>query len=151
MSFELSRCSVQGGNQPKPTRVTGGFTLIEVLIATAIAAVIFIGFFQAYLVAGNLAWNAKARLGGQAIAVSEIEYMRSLPYTGVHNGPDDAAVLNGIPYTIRTTVKHLHGDVEDEDCDDDEDCNDYKSVKVEVDWVFRGSNQNVVLVTYLAR
>jgi prepilin-type N-terminal cleavage/methylation domain-containing protein len=131
-----------------------GFTLIEVLIATAIATVLFLGFFQAYAVAGNVVWNAKARIGGTALATSQVEYLRALPYTSVHTLPDDTKTLNGISYTIRTVVASVGNNNDDDDSQGDEQSNgsitNYKSVKVEARWMFRNTPQNIVLVTYVA-
>lgn len=125
------------------TRAQPGFSLIEVLIATAIASILFLGFFQAYSVAANVIWNGKARMGGMALATSQIEYIRGLAYVNVNALPNETKTMNGIPYVVRTIVAAV-----------DDSANgvgdDYKSVKVEVSWIFRNASQHITLFTYVA-
>ena len=57
-----------------------GFTLIEVLIGTALCLVVFLGIFGCYQLGLKVLGQSKARIIASAIATEKIEKMRSLPY-----------------------------------------------------------------------
>lgn len=129
-----------------------GFSFIEVLVATSIMLVVFVGFFGAYKVSADVSWSAKARLSASALATDRIEYIRSLSFgdVGIVGGNPSGTLLssedvteNNIPFNIQTDVVYI-----------DEPANgagvDYKSVRVKVTWTFREIVQSVSEITYIA-
>jgi hypothetical protein len=57
-----------------------GFTLIEVLVGSALCLVVFLGIFGCYQLGLKVLGQSKARIIASAIATEQIEKMRSLPY-----------------------------------------------------------------------
>lgn len=129
-----------------------GFSFIEVLVATSIMLLVFVGFFGAYKVSADMSWSAKARVSALALASNRLEFIRSLPYTdiGVVGGTPTGVLLssedvteNNVSYTVQTNVVFI-----------DEPSNgagtDYKSVRIKVTWMFRETTQVVSVITYVA-
>ena len=57
-----------------------GFTLIEVLVGSALCLVVFLGIFGCYQLGLKVLGQSKARIIASAIATEKIEKLRSLPY-----------------------------------------------------------------------
>lgn len=130
-----------------------GMTLIEVLVATAIMLVVFVGFFNAYIVAASGTASAKAKSVALRLVSSNVELIRSLPYASVGIvGGAPAGVLvgseikyvNGAPYTQTTSVAYV------DDPANGIGSNDYKVVQSVVTWIFRGASRNITITTYVA-
>jgi len=133
-------------------RVSRGVTLVEVLVGVFLMLLVFSGFFGAYAASADLVRSASARMGAITLAASSVESIRKLPYAdvgtvgGTPSGellPSEFKSLNGIAYTLRTVVIYTDDPANGTG-------NDYKSVKVEALWNFRGASQNLSLVTYVA-
>lgn len=133
-------------------RTSRGVTLIEVLVGVFLMLLIFSGFFAAYAASADLVRSASARMGGITLAASAVESIRGLPYADVGTVDGTPAgvllsselkALNGVTYTLRTVVVYI-----DDAANGAGD--DYKSVKVEALWNFRGSPQSTSLITYAA-
>lgn len=145
-----------------------GFTLIEVIVGTALVLIVFLGIFGAYQLGLRVVSQSKARITATSIANQEIELIRNLPYKEIGTTPhliDEPAgnipktklvTQNKINYTLETEIKFIS------DCFDgprsaecpvapeiDPCVRDYKRAKVKVSWdrPFRGK---VDLVTDIA-
>lgn len=137
-----------------------GMTLIDVLVGSAlvlIVLVVLLGLLRSSLLISSL---AKAKAGATAVADTQMEYLRSLPYDsvgtvgGIPAGlvPQNATTtLNGIAYATRTFVGYV---------DDEKDgtggsditgiTTDYKRVRVSVSYAVRGLSHEIVLVSNIA-
>ncbi len=128
-----------------------GFTLVEVLVGTALILIIFVGIFGAYQLGLKVIGQSKARAIATALGNQQIERVRNLPYekVGVAGGypsGDIPAVqsttTNNIEYTIETRVDYIDDEFDglapNDDCPDECDetkCpNDYKKIRVKVSW-----------------
>ncbi|MES2014383.1 MAG: prepilin-type N-terminal cleavage/methylation domain-containing protein [Patescibacteria group bacterium] len=135
------------------SRALRGMTLIEILVAVSIMLTIFVGFFSAYTVSADVASGTRARASATALLTNTMEYIRSLPYAsvGTLGGTPSGNLLqnttqsvNGVSYTLHTAV------VFKDDAGNGLGSNDYKVVKVEARWTFRGVQQSASLVSYVA-
>ncbi|MAZ67308.1 hypothetical protein CL652_00885 [bacterium] len=121
-----------------------GAGLLEVVVASALLALVFTGLFGVLQLGTRLATDNKSRTGALSLALERIEYIRSLDYSnigttgGVPSGPlaaNESIALNGVDYVRRTYIVYI---------DDPKDglgggdtngiTTDYKRVKVEVSW-----------------
>ncbi|MFA5001061.1 MAG: prepilin-type N-terminal cleavage/methylation domain-containing protein [Candidatus Paceibacterota bacterium] len=98
------------------TTKTNGFTLVEVLVASAIFAVLALGIYQAFLGVSSLTLSAKAKAGAISLANEQIEIARNLPYSsvGILGGwpagslpYERLATTSGMVFKITTTVRNL--------------------------------------------
>jgi len=129
------------------------------VVAVALFAVLFTGFFALMQVGVKTITEHKARAGALAVARSKIEYIRSLDYSavGVIGGSPSGVVLatdtesiNLIPYTINTAIS-WHDDAGDGIGGADTNTHDYKAVRVSVSWPeHAGQSGSVVLSTFVA-
>ena len=136
-----------------------GYAILDAVVATALFAVLFVGFFALMQVGIKTIADHKARAGALALARSKIEFIRSLDYAsvGIVGGnpagvvtATDTETLNAIPYTVQTTIT-WHDDVEDGLGGSDSNPHDYKAVKVTVSWQkHAGKSGSVTLSTYVA-
>ncbi len=125
-----------------------GLSIIELLVGVAIFTMAFYGLFGILQSSMAVVAKNKARLGAMALAEEQIEYVRSLPFAnvGTVNGnptgmlPQTETVsLNGISYVRRNAIFWV-----DDPADgtavlgNDTISTDYKRIKVEVSWNFRG-------------
>ncbi|TRZ50791.1 type II secretion system protein [bacterium] len=126
-----------------------GLSLIELVVAVAIFSIAFFGLFGVLNSSMAVIAKNKARLGAMALVEEQIEYARSLPFAGVGtvNGnpvgilPQTETIsLNGITYARRNAIFWI-----DDPSDGtallgtDPISTDYKRIKVEVSWNFRGT------------
>lgn len=135
----------------------GGFTLVDVIVGTALTLIIFVGFFGAYQLGLNVMGQSRARTTATALANQKIEAARNLPYKDVGTGggipagilPEtEVAVKNNISYAVKTTVVYID-DPFDGTAPSDLVSNDYKRVKVRVSWAGRFGG-DVTLLTDIA-
>ncbi len=138
-------------------RRDGGFSLVEVIIASAVIGLFFTGLFVGIQFSVKLIGTTKAKSGALAIANEHIEYARSLLYAdigtvaGIPSGniPQNATTsLNGTGYSIRTLIQFV--DAPDDGLgglDDNGILADYKEVKVEVSWDIGYGTSSIFLVT----
>lgn len=130
---------------------------MEVLVTSALIALVFGGLFAGLRLMIELVGHSKAEAGARALAVSKLEYIRSLNYEdvgtvgGIPAGPvpqTGTTTLNGIDYEERVLVQYLD---RPEDGFGGEDENgitaDSKIVKVEYSWELRGEEKSFSLVS----
>lgn len=140
-----------------PLSFNKGFTLIDVLIGTALLVTVFAGIFGVYQLGLKIVAQSKARVTASALANQKIEAARNMSYNDVGTiGGIPPGVLpqtenitrNGVDYVVRTTVLYID-DPFDGVAPADVLPNDYKRVRIEASWThpFDGS---VVLLTDIA-
>ncbi|MFA5830250.1 MAG: putative Ig domain-containing protein [Candidatus Paceibacterota bacterium] len=143
---------------------TKGFSIIEALLGIFLFVTAFVALYG--VLASSLATVAqnKARLGAVALVNEQIEYMRSLPFgsVGVVSGNPSGAILpvesgatvnlNGIQYTRRNVIFWVDDPADGLSTDDPPDSipTDYKQVKVDVSWNYRGLPYHFFSVTNIA-
>jgi len=119
-----------------------GFTLVEVLIAVFLTAIVFLGIFGGFQLAVKITSQTKIKIQAVYAAGQKIEQIRSLTFGDIKTSQEDV-VLNNISYNIQTIVETyddcLDGTIEGLDCDGDiieADMapDDYKRVKIIVSW-----------------
>lgn len=136
-----------------------GSIILDSVVAVAIFAILFTGFLALMQVGVKTLIEHKARAGALAIARSHIEHIRSIDYSvvGIQGGNPDGNIisvtndtLNNIEYTIITNI-NWHDDEGDGLSSSDNNPNDYKSVRVQVEWSgHAGSVGRVQLSTFVA-
>jgi hypothetical protein len=132
-----------------------GFSLIEALLGVFLFTLAFYALYGVLHFSFALVAQNKARLGAMALVNEQVEYLRSLPFgnVGVAAGnpsgilpASESISLNGISYTRRNAIFWVD-DAKDGVAPADTISTDYKQVKIEVSWDFRGTTQNVFAVT----
>lgn len=136
-----------------------GSVILDAVVAIALFAILFTGFFALMQVGVKTITEHKARAGALAVARSQVEYIRSLDYgsVGLSGGTpsgviqaSDAESINNIPYTMSTSIS-WHDDAGDGLGGADSNVHDYKNVRVEVSWPeHAGQSGSVVLSTFVA-
>lgn len=134
-----------------------GFTLVEVVVASALLLLIFSGLMSGVQLMMELIGNSKAESGARSLAVSKMEFIRSLDYdtvgtiAGIPSGPipqTSTTKLNGITYTERVLIQYLD---REEDGFGESDQNgiteDSKRIKIEYTWNVRGRDDSLVLIS----
>ncbi|MBU3918473.1 prepilin-type N-terminal cleavage/methylation domain-containing protein [Patescibacteria group bacterium] len=120
-----------------------GFTLIEVLIAVFLTAIVFLGIFGGFQLAIKVTSQTKIKIQAVYAASQRIEQIRGLRFEDIETS-QEAVVLNNISYNIQTIVETyddcFDGTIEGFDCDGniieaDMAPDDYKKVKVIVSWL----------------
>jgi len=118
------------------------FTLIEVLVATFLISIVFIGIFGGFQLAIKVVAQSRAKMGAVYLASQRIEELRNLSYSDIQTGENNI-VLNGISYNIQTLIEDFDdcadGTIDGFDCSgtvvlSDTAPNDYKRAKVRVFW-----------------
>lgn len=136
---------------------TRGMSLVEVVIAAAVMALVFGGLMVSFQLMISLIGVAKAETGALALANERIEYIRSLPYDdvgtlgGIPEGiipQNTTRVLNGVTYNERVLIAYVDAP-EDGEGEDDENgiLADYKLVKIEYTWDQKGQERSRELVS----
>ncbi|MCX6712279.1 MAG: prepilin-type N-terminal cleavage/methylation domain-containing protein, partial [Candidatus Vogelbacteria bacterium] len=59
----------------------GGFSLVEVLVASAIFALLALGIYRAFIGVSGLSLSAKTKAGAISLANEQIEIARNLSYS----------------------------------------------------------------------
>ena len=67
----------------KKYRKGAGFTLIEVLIASALTLIVFLGIFLAYQLGIRVIAQGRNKVVASAIATGEIEKIKNLSYSAI--------------------------------------------------------------------
>lgn len=138
-------------------QIGAGFSLVEVIVVSAVVALVFGGLFAGVRFSIELIGHTKAESGARSLAVARIEYVRSLPYEsigtvgGIPDGPipqTATTTLNGITYTERVLIQYLDRPEDGFGVDDENGVTeDSKIVKVEYSWELRGKDRSVAVVT----
>ena len=137
-----------------------GFSLVEVLVTTALMLLMFGGLFAGVRLMIIIVSNTQAEAGALAIATERLEYIRSLNYFeagtigGVVDGPvpqTATSSLNGITYTETVSIQYI--DRPDDglvtDATPDPIPQDSKRVVLSVSWNNRGTTRSINMQTDL--
>jgi hypothetical protein len=132
---------------------TSSFTLIEVIVAIALTAIVFLGIFGAYQLGLKVIGLSERKITATQIAQGEIEKIRNMPYLDVGtvgaqppyaSGTLEAStstILNGVEYKIEKKIILIS-----DPSDGDEECLvDYKRVEIKVS--FSGILKGEVILT----
>lgn len=156
----------------RPARVSGnayarrwrgqkGVTLIDTVIGASLVLVAFVGIAAVFQLSIDVVTNNRARAGAIALANEWMEYVRSLEYDdvgtigGIPTGvvpQSESLVLNGIPYTRRTTIQFVDDPYDGLGAADTFPTGspvfvDYKAVRVAISWQSRSGERTVYFVT----
>lgn len=154
------------GRTTTKKKAQAGFSLVEMLIAAALIALVFGGLFAGVRLMIVVITHSKAEAGARSLAVERLEYIRSLDYDAVGTqgglvpGPlaqNATTSLNGIEYSMRTVVNYIDrvqdgfGEVDDTipgiPADENGITEDSKVVKVEMTWTLRSDTRSLSFST----
>lgn len=134
-----------------------GMTLVELLVAIGVLMLVFGGLMGSIQFVMALIGSSKAQAGGIALANEKIEYIRSLPYDdvgtvgGIPNGlipQNSSTTLNGIEYSERVLIGYVDAPEDGTDASDENGIvSDYKLVKVEYSWDYKGNAKTISLLS----
>lgn len=142
---------------PKNPKLNTGQTLLSLLIAMAVFALLGNAIFTLVSSSFQLIGFSRARIAARHLALEKMESVRNLPYGtigtvgGIPSGPieqNEKIVRNGLSYEVKTSIVYID-DPFDEQAPDDLLPTDYKRARVEVSWEgLAASRRNpIVLVT----
>lgn len=140
-------------------RNNNGSTVLEALIAIGIFVVVTTGLYLLIQFGIQVVRDSQSRLDALAIAESQIESIRNVPYddigtvAGVPSGDFEQSqtiVRNDITYTVETDIRYIDDEYDDV-APTDTVPTDYKSIRVEVSWNDQLVTAPVVLVTLVAQ
>ncbi len=125
-----------------------GFTLVEVIIASAITVVLFGALLYGTQAMIKLVVATRAQTTATTVAMSQMEYIRSFTYDevgtigGIVPGPipqNSTTTENGVTYAVRTSVRLVDDPADGfAGADSNSITADYKKVRVEVSWDVAG-------------
>ena len=137
-----------------------GFSLVEVIVVSAIMVLIFGGLFVAFDYSLKIINISRAKLTAISIANSRMEYFRSLPYdnVGVLSGfpagtipQNGTTTLNNIKFSERVRVDYVDdpadGQVTATTTDRNNISTDYKRVRLEYSWNINGIPGEIFMVS----
>ena len=137
-----------------------GMTLIDVVVGTALVLIIFLALFGALRASILLSTLIKNEATANAIAVNQIEYLRSLPYSsvgtvgGIPAGaiPQNATTTeDGVNYNVRTFVDYYDDSADGTGAGDTNGITtDYKRIKVTVSYTIGAKSWQETLVSNYA-
>ncbi|MCX6737959.1 MAG: type II secretion system protein [Candidatus Parcubacteria bacterium] len=122
--------------------VKKGFTLIEVLVATLLISIVFLGIFGGFQLVIKVVAQSKAKTQAVYLASQKIEEMRGLNFSEIVTNQENITI-NGVNYDVEMLVEDFDdcadGTIEGLDCSGgavlpDTAPNDYKKIKVRVSW-----------------
>jgi len=134
-----------------------GFSLVEVLVVSAVMLVVFGGLLSGFSYSLELISNSRAKLTALTVANDQMEYIRSLSYNaaGTVAGLPAGAIpqvsttsLNQMLFTKTVLIRYV--DSPDDGfgaADSNSITTDYKEAKVTVSWSQRGVPQEIFLVS----
>jgi len=134
-----------------------GFTLVELIIVSALSVIIFGALFGSLKYSLDLVSASRAKLSALAVANDRMEYFRSLPYNdigtilGIPPGtiPQNSTTsLNGIEFTEKVLVEYVDDAADGQGAADANGIpSDYKRVKLMYTWEIRGETYNIISVS----
>ncbi len=137
-----------------------GFSLIEVIVVSAILVLVFGGLFVAFDYSLKVINNSRAKLTAISVANDRMEYFRSLPYAdvGVVNGfpvgtilQTSTTTMNGIEFAERVRVDYVDdpddGQVTATTTDSNNISTDYKRIRLEYTWEIAGATSTIFMVS----
>ncbi len=131
-----------------------GFSLVEVIIVSAILLLVFGGLFSSFKYTLGLIANSKAKMTALALITDRLEYIRSLPYdaVGTIGGLPNRSIpqyriieQNGVVLYEQVFVDYFDDPADGETYafDNNGIINDYKRVKIKYEWNISGSTSTV--------
>lgn len=140
----------------KPIK-NSGFTLIEVVIVSAITALVFGAIFSSFFYSLRLINLSRAKLSAISLANDRMEYFKSLPYddVGTIGGlvpgtipQNSTTTLNEINFTEHVLVEYVDDPSDDvSGVDSNAITTDYKVVRVAYEWEIGGVPGSIMMVT----
>ncbi len=134
-----------------------GFSLVEILIVSALMLVVFGGLLISFRYSLELIAHSRAKLTALTLANDGMEYIRSLSYnavgtvSGIPSGllPQvSTTTLNGIVFTKSILVEYIDDDADGLGVADSNGITtDYKQAKVTLGWTLRGVSKEIFLVS----
>ncbi|MEK7601919.1 MAG: carboxypeptidase-like regulatory domain-containing protein [Patescibacteria group bacterium] len=143
-----------------PSRSIRGVTLVDAIVGSALVLVIFlalVGLMRASLLVASL---AKVKAGATAVANTQLEYIRSLPYDSVGTvggipageiAQYSTTTQNSVAYGLKTFIEYVDDPADGTDAADTNTITtDYKQVKVTVSYLVKGQLRQVSMVSNYA-
>ncbi len=135
-----------------------GFTLIEIIIVSAVLLLFFGGIMLAIQYSLQLITVSRVNISALSLANDRMELVRSLPYNtigvvaGFPAGPIpqvQTVEFNGFTFTVTTAVQYIDDPADGLGAADSNSITtDYKQIEVTVAWTVRGLSDQVVLKSY---
>ncbi len=134
-----------------------GFTLIEVLVASFLISIVFLGIFGGFQLAIRTVSQSRAQMGAVYLSNQRIEELRNLPFSEIRTG-ENFITLNDVVYNIQTLIERYDdcadGTIEGFDCEGlvalvDTSPDDYKRATVRVSWTESWGGE-IILMTVVA-
>lgn len=136
---------------------TRGFSLVEVIIVSAVVTVFFGGLFLTISTSLRLIADSRGRLTALTVANDYMEYVRSLSYDNVGTVSGlppgllpqvSTTTVNGIDFTRRLLVEYVDDAADGQGAADSNGITtDYKQAKISVTWTQQGTAKEVFLVS----
>ena len=137
-----------------------GLTLVDVIVGSALAVIIFMGLFGLLRASLQISGLSKIKATATAVASSQIEYIRSLPYDdmGTQGGIPPGAIAQyasstngGLIFDVRTYIEYADDAADGLGAADTNGiAADYKHLKVTVSYTVGGITRTVTLVSNAA-
>jgi hypothetical protein len=134
-----------------------GTSLLDVVFGTALLLIVFVGLYGAFQLTLELVQSSKSKTGALALAQERVEFIRSLDYDdigtvgGIPQGTlveEEEETLNNITYTRRTFIQYVDAPQDGMGGSDTNGITaDYKTVRVNMEWLFREETRTFSLVT----
>lgn len=138
-------------------RTAAGFSLVEVIVVSAMSVIVFGALFASYKYSLDLISLSRAKLSALSVANDRMEYFRSLPYddvgtvAGIPSGSipqNSTTTLNGIDFRERVLVEYVDDPADGVGASDATGIvSDYKRLKLEYSWETRGETNKISLVS----
>jgi hypothetical protein len=122
---------------------TKGFTLMDIIVGTALVLIVFLGIFGAYQLGLKVIGLSRNKITATSIANQQLELVRNLPYEsiGIEGGFPDGVLaatsstwLNNVQYSIERRVDYVVDSADGVSSPADDCPNDYKKVEIKVSW-----------------
>ena len=147
-------------NMRVPRTQQSGFSFIEIIVVSALSALIFGALFSSFQFTLELISDSRAKLSALSVANDRMEYFRSLPYddvgtiSGIPAGTipqNSTTTLNGIEFAERVLVDFVDDLADGQDTATTSDSNaipaDYKRIKVEYTWNIGNGTSSISLIS----
>jgi len=143
-----------------PRHAQSGFSFVEIIIVSALSAMVFGALFSSFQYTLALISDSRAKLSALSVANDRMEYFRSLPYdavgtiSGIPPGTipqNSTTTLNGIQFAERVLVEYVDDPADGQDTATSTDSNlipaDYKRIKVEYTWDIGNGTSSIALIS----
>ena len=151
--FRMGLSNVMGYSSKR----IAGFSLVEVIIVSAVSVLIFTALLGAFKYSLDLINVSRSKLSALSVANERMEYIRLLPYddVGVVSGFPDGSIpqnsvvtLNGIDFNERVFMRWSDDPADGlEGSDSNGITTDYKQVKLEYTWTLNGKTNSIAIVS----